>query len=81
MKGIITVVEVPGPCPIHKVGDSLIFGAQGDGGFVEGRACMPALAECLKIAMSMRWEEIPEHLTRVACPDNGNVIFEIQRVK
>jgi uncharacterized repeat protein (TIGR04076 family) len=80
MKGVIAVVEMPGPCPIHKVGDSLTFGAQGDGGFVEGRACMPALMECLKPAMSMRWEGAPEGPTRIACPDNGNVVFEVRCV-
>lgn len=78
MEGIIEVVEMPGPCPIHKVGDRLGFGAQGDGGCIEGRICMPSLATIVNTAMSMRWEGKPESPTRVSCPDNGNVVFELR---
>lgn len=78
MKGVITVVEMPGPCPIHKLGDQMAFGEQGDGGVIEGRMCMPALAGCLNLAMGMRWEGKPDTATRVSCPDNGNVVFELQ---
>ena len=80
MKGTITVVEMPGPCPIHKLGDTLTFGAEGDGGYVEGHACMPGLELCLKVAQTMRWEGTPEGPARVACPDNDNVIYELRYV-
>lgn len=76
------VIKQEGTCPVHKVGDEVIF----TGEEVKGKICLSALYSVLPKVYAMRynayfpWLE-DQCVSTHACPDYLNpVVFEVIRI-
>ena len=67
--------DLPPPCPVHSVGDKIVI----DNGCVEGKVCLPALAQILPRLYALVYGAPAVNVFTFRCPDKGKVVYEVRR--